>query len=215
MITLYTWGTPNGNKLHIMLEEVGLPYELVPVNLGKGEQRNPAFVAINPNGKIPAIVDSDGPGGRPLALAESGAILIYLADKTRQLIPHDAHERLATLQWIMFQMAHIGPMIGQLHHFMASAPAGNDYALARYRKEGERLLDVLEQHLEKSPHIATPDYTIADICTWPWIRSWVHTTKQQLGTRPALTRWYDAIEQRPAVRRAVDIYNRLRQPAAQ
>jgi GST-like protein len=214
VIKLYTWSTPNGNKLHIMLEEVGLAYELVPVNLRKGEQRNLSFLRISPNGKIPAIVDTDGPGG-PLVLAESGAILIYLGEKTQRLIPRDARERLATLQWIMFQMAHVGPMIGQLHHFLTSAPSGNDYAIERYRKEGERLLDVLEQRLQASTFIATSDYSIADICTWPWIRSWVHTTKQQLGERPALTDWYRAIEQRPAVRKAIDIYDRLRQPVTQ
>ncbi len=214
MIKLYTWGTPNGNKLHIMLEELGLDYELIPVNLGKGEQRDPAFVAINPNGKIPAIVDMDGPGGRPLSLAESGAILIYLGEKTGRLIPGDPCERLATLQWVMFQMAHVGPMVGQLHHFIASAPAGNAYGIERYRKEGERLLDVLDRRLQDSAHLANADYTIADICTWPWIRSWIHTTKQPLGARPALTRWYEQIEQRPAVRKAVDIYNRLRASAA-
>jgi GST-like protein len=213
VIKLYTWGTPNGNKLHIMLEEVGLAYELVPVNLGKGEQRSPSFLKINPNGKIPAIVDTDGPGGGPLVLAESGAILIYLGEKTQRLIPRDARERLAALQWIMFQMAHVGPMIGQLHHFLTSAPSRNDYAIERYRKEGERLLDVLEQRLQASAFIATSDYSITDICTWPWIRSWVHTTKQPLGERPALTDWYRAIEQRPAVRRAIEIYDRLRQPA--
>jgi GST-like protein len=214
MIKLYTWGTPNGNKIHIMLEELAVQYELIPVNLGKGEQRAPEFLKINPNGKIPAIIDTDGPGGRPLALAESGAILIYLADKEKRLIPTDPRERLATLQWIMFQMAHVGPMIGQLHHFMSSAPAGNDYGIARYRNEGERLMDVLEHRLGQSDYIAGADYTIADICTWPWIRSWIHTTKQQLGARPSLTRWYDEIERRPAVRKAVDIYYRLRQSSA-
>ena len=214
MIKLYTWGTPNGNKLHIMLEELGLDYELIPINLAKREQYDPAFLKINPNGKIPAIVDNDGPGGRPLTLAESGAILIYLAEKTGRFIPKDAHERLATLQWIMFQMAHIGPMIGQLHHFMASAPPGNDYGIERYRREGERLMDVLDGRLKQSAHIANADYTIADICTWPWIRSWVHTTKQTLGARPGLTRWYAEIEKRAAVRKAIDIYDQLRASAS-
>jgi GST-like protein len=213
VIRLYTWGTPNGNKLHIMLEELGLKYELIPVNLAKREQYDPAFLKINPNGKVPAIVDSDGPNGRSLALAESGAILIYLGEKTGRFIPQDAHQRLAMLQWIMFQMAHVGPMIGQLHYFMASAPPGNDYGVERYRKEGERLMNVLDNRLKESTYIANADYTIADICTWPWIRSWVHTTKQSLGDRPALTRWYDEIERRPAVRKAVEIYNQLRASA--
>ena len=210
MIKLYTWGTPNGNKLHMMLEEIGVAYELIPVNLGKREQRAPAFIAVSPNGKIPAIVDTDGPNGQPFALAESGAILIYLAEKTGRFMSSDARERMVTLQWIMFQMSHIGPMIGQLHHFMTSAPPGNEYGIERYRKEGERLMDVLESRLEVSEYLASGDYGIADIATWPWVRSWVNTTKQVLGARPSLIRWYDAIEQRPATVKAIDIYNSLR-----
>jgi GST-like protein len=213
VITLYSWGTPNGNKLHIMLEELGLQYRLVPVNLARGEQRNPEFVKISPNAKIPAIVDPRGPDGRIVTLSESGAILIYLAEKHGQFMPTDPLERLAALQWIMFQMGHVGPMIGQLHHFQ-SAPAGNDYAIERYRKEGERLLDVMEVRLRASAFLASGEYSIADICTWPWIRSWVHTTKQELGARPALTRWYAAIEERPAVKKAVRIYNELRESGA-
>lgn len=210
MITLYSWGTPNGNKLHIMLEELGLQYRLIPVNLGRGEQRNAEFVRISPNAKIPAIVDPRGPDGRTVTLAESGAILIYLAERYGQFMPADPVERLAALQWIMFQMGHVGPMIGQLHHFQASAPAGNDYAIGRYRKEGARLLDVMETRLRGSPHLACAGYSIADICTWPWVRSWVHTTRQELGARPALTRWYETIEQRPAVKKAIRIYDELR-----
>lgn len=213
MITLYTWGTPNGNKLHIMLEELGLQYRLVPVNLMRGEQRNPEFVKISPNGKIPAIVDPRGPDGRIVTLSESGAILIYLAEKHGQFMPADPLERLAVLQWIMFQMGHVGPMIGQLHHFQ-SGTAGNDYAIERYRKESERLLDVMEVRLRRSAFLASGEYSIADICTWPWIRSWVHTTKQELGARPALTRWYAAIDERPAVKKAVRIYNELRESGA-
>lgn len=215
MIKLYTWGTPNGNKLHIMLEETGLEYALFPVNLGEGEQYEPSFLKISPNGKIPAIIDTDGPDGQPLALAESGAILVYLADKAERFIPQGKRERFVVLQWIMFQMAHIGPMIGQLHHFMAKAPKGNDYSIARYQTEGERLMDVLDRRLRESEYVADGSYTIADICTWPWIRSWVHTTKQELGQRQALTRWYHEIEQRPAVCKAINIYNELRQPSPQ
>ena len=210
MIKLYTWGTPNGNKLSMMLEETGVAYELIPVNLGNGEQRAPEFIAINPNGKIPAIVDTDGPGGRPFILAESGAILIYLAEKTGRLMSNTVRERMATLQWIMFQMSHVGPMIGQLHHFMASAPPGNEYGVERYRKEGDRLMDVLDRRLDNSQHLVDGDYSIADIATWPWVRSWVHTTRQALGARPALIRWYEAIEQRPATVKAIEIYNDLR-----
>jgi len=215
MIKLFTWGTPNGNKVLIMLEELGLQYELVPVNLTKRAQHEPAFVKISPNRKIPAIVDSDGPDGLPLALAESGAILIYLGNKTNRLIPQtNSRAYPAVLQWIMFQMAHVGPTIGQLHHFMSGAPAGNDYAMRRFRDEGNRLLDILDVRLRESSHLASAEYTIADICTWPWIRSWVHTTKQQIGERPSLQRWFSEIEQRPAVRKAVDTYNHLRASAA-
>ena len=213
MITLYTWGTPNGNKIVLMLGELGMEYKLVPVNLGKGEQRRPDFVAMSPNAKIPAIVDDDGPDGRTVALSESGAILIYLAEKSGRFMPADALERLAALQWIMFQMAHVGPTIGQLHHFMSGAPAGNDYAVERYRNEGGRLMDVLDARLRQSRYLANAEYGIADMCTWPWIRSWVHTTKQQLGARPGLTRWYDEIERRPAAVKAIEIYNELRASA--
>lgn len=209
MLKLYTWGTPNGNKVHLMVEELGIPYELIPVNLGKGEQRRPEFLKINPNGKIPAMVDSEGIGGRPVVLAESGAILIYLAEKFGRFMPSDPHARLATLQWTMFQMAHVGPMIGQLHHFRSS-PAGNDYAIERYRTEGNRILDVLDGRLGESNYLADEDYSIADICTWPWIRSWVHTTMQDLGVRPFLRRWYGRIEQRPAAVKAIRIDETLR-----
>ena len=210
MIDLYTWGTPNGNKIHIMLEETGTPYKLIPINLSKGEQNDPAFLKINPNGKIPAIVDRDGPDGAPLTLAESGAILFYLAHKTGRFLSGNQRIRLATSQWIMFQMSHVGPMIGQLHHFMSAAPSGNEYATERYRKEGERLMDVLDRRLQNSFYLANEDYSIADICTWPWVRSWVHTTKQSLGERQGLTRWFETIEQRPAVRKAIEIYDALR-----
>ena len=210
VIALYSWGTPNGNKIHIMLEELGVRYRLLPVDLGRGAQHDPAFRAISPNGKIPAIVDPAGPGGRTVSLAESGAILIYLAEKYSRFIPADALERLATLQWIMFQMGHIGPMIGQLHHFQSVA-AGNEYGIERYRSEGGRLLTVMDERLSQSPHLASADYTIADMCTWPWIRSWVHTTKQEIGNRPALQRWYDEIGGRPAVKAAVRIQNELRE----
>lgn len=214
MIKLYTWGTPNGNKLHIMLEELKLPYELSPVNLGKREQHSADYLRINPNAKIPAIVDSDGPDGNPLTLFESGAILIYLAEKSGRLLPEDARGRAIAIQWIMFQMANIGPMIGQLHHFTASAPERVDYAISRYRTECERLLGVMDARLAEADYLAGGEYTIADICTWPWIRSWIHTLKNTLGDWPHVNRWYEAIEQRPAVRQAVQIYDRLRASAA-
>jgi len=210
LIKLYTWGTPNGTKVVILLEETGADYELIPVDLSKGQQRDPAFLELNPNGKIPAIHDTEGPDGQALALAESGAILFYLANKFARFVPFDPRGRIVTLQWIMFQMAHIGPMIGQLHHFMSSAPPGNEYSFERCRKEGERLLDVLNGRLAESAYLAGADYTIADICTWPWLCSWIHTTKQPLGARNALKLWYEAIAARPPVRKAIDVYNALR-----
>lgn len=193
-----------------MLEELGVAYELLPINLSKGEQHRPEFLKISPNGKIPAIVDLDGPDGKTVTLAESAAVLIYLGEKYGRFIPADAVQRLATLQWIMFQMAHVGPMVGQLHHFQVSAPAGNGYAIERYKKESERLMDVLEIRLAESLYLANADYTIADICTWPWVRSWIFTTKQELGPRRALRRWFEAIDARPAVKKAVSIYDQLR-----
>jgi GSH-dependent disulfide-bond oxidoreductase len=214
VISLYSWGTPNGNKIHIMLEELAVPYRLIPVDIGHGEQHDPAFRAISPNGKIPAIVDQDGPGGRTVSLAESGAILIYLAEKYGRFLPADPLDRLSALQWIMFQMGHIGPMIGQLHHFQSTAPAGNEYSIERYRKEGQRLLTVLDERLARSPYLAGGDYSIADMCTWPWLRSWIHTTRQELGKRPALQRWFDQIGERPAVKAAVRIQAELRELAA-
>jgi GSH-dependent disulfide-bond oxidoreductase len=210
VIKLYTWGTPNGNKIVIMLEELALPYQLIPINLGKREQHAAEFLRVNPNAKIPAIVDSNGPGGEPITLFESGAILIYLGEKTGRLLPADARGRYIVLQWVMFQMANTGPMFGQVHHFKASAPKGNEYSLERYQKEGERLLSVLDGRLAQAEYLAGAEYTIADICNWPWVRSWVHTLNNDLGERPHLKRWYETIEQRPAVRKAVDIYNRLR-----
>jgi GSH-dependent disulfide-bond oxidoreductase len=214
VIKLYTWATPNGNKIVIMLEEILLPYELVPVNLGKREQYTPEFLRINANAKIPAIIDPEGPDGRPITLFESGAILIYLAEKTGRFLPAEPRDRHMVNQWIMFQMANTGPMFGQLHHFKASAPDGNDYARERYQKEGERLLGVLDGHLAQSEYLVGNEYSIADICNWPWIRSWIYTLKNDLGGRSHLRRWYDAIEVRPAVRKGVEIYNRLRASTA-
>ncbi len=210
MIELYTWGTPNGNKIVIMLEECGLPYRPVPVNLGKREQYSPEFLRINPNAKIPAIIDTDGPGGQPITLFESGAILLYLAEKTGRFCPVSPRERYIVTQWIMFQMANTGPMFGQLHHFKASAPKGNDYSLDRYQREGERLLGVLDGQLAQTQYLAGSEYTIADICNWPWTRSWIHTLKNAFGQRPNLVRWFDRIEDRPAVRKAIELYNQLR-----
>jgi GST-like protein len=214
VITLYSWGTPNGNKLHILLEELGDPYELVPVNLGAGEHRAPSFLRINPNGKIPAIIDSDGPSGKPLALFESGAILIYLAEKTGRFLPNEPADRYRAMQWIMFQMGGIGPIFGQLHHFKASAPQPIPYAIERYTREGERLFTVLNEHLTNCDYLVGSQYSIADMSTWPWARSWIYTLNNDIEQWPNVMRWYHSIERRPAVERAVEIYSRLKASGA-
>lgn len=210
MITLYSWGTPNGNKLHIMLEELGDSYELVPINLGTGEQRAPEFLQISPNGKVPAIIDADGPNGKPFALFESGAILIYLAEKTGRFLPDRPDDRYRAMQWIMFQMGGMGPMFGQLHHFKASAPQPFPYAIERYTREGERLLSVLDDHLANCDYLVESQYSIADMCTWPWVRSWIYTLNNSIEPWSNVVRWYQSIERRPAVGKAIEIYNRLR-----
>ncbi len=214
MIELYTWATPNGNKAHIMLEECGLEYEVVPVRLGKREQHAPGFLRINPNAKIPAIVDPDGPAGRPLTLFESGAILVYLAEKTGRFLASDGPDRYLALQWVMFQMANTGPMFGQLHHFKSSAPEKLDYAVRRYEDESKRLLGVLETRLAESAWLAGEDYSIADICNWPWCRSWIHTLGYSLAEFPHVARWFDLIAERAGVRRGMAVYERLRASAA-
>lgn len=211
MIDLYTWSTPNGMKVNILLEEAGLAYRLKPVRLGAGEQMRPAFLALNPNGKVPVIVDSDGPAGAPFTLFESGAILLYLAEKAGAFLPGEAAGRMVAVQWVMFQMAGLGPMFGQVHHFASKAPEGNGYALARYASESERLLDVIDGRLSEAPFLAGLAYSIADMAAWPWVRSWQHTIGRGLGERAALRRWYDDIEGRPAVMRAVATYLALRQ----
>lgn len=202
MIHAYSWPTPNGHKLHIMLEETGLDYTLHPVDIGAGDQFDPAFLAINPNNKIPAIVDDEGPDGARFALAESGAILIYLAEKTGSFMPTAPRPRYAALQWLMFQMAHIGPMLGQAHHFRGYAPVRISYAIERYTSEANRLYGVLDDHLGSSQFLAGDDYTIADIATFPWLRS--HAKQGvALGDYPSVQRWFDGIAARPAVQRGL------------
>jgi GSH-dependent disulfide-bond oxidoreductase len=203
MIELYTWTTPNGRKVSIMLEETGLPYNVHPVDIGKGEQFRPDYVAINPNSKIPAIIDSDGPGGAPLAIFESGAILIYLAEKTGKLLPRDPVARIAALQWLMFQMGGVGPMFGQAHHFLRAAPEPVPYGIERYTKETRRLYGVLERRLGEAEYLAG-DYSIADIATFPWVarHEW---HKVELAEFPQVARWYAAIAARPAVARGMRV----------
>jgi GST-like protein len=198
MIDLYTWATPNGRKVSILLEELGLPYTVHPVNIGKGEQRTPEFIALNPNSKIPAIVDTEGPEGKPLRLFESGAILIYLADKTGRFLPKAPQRYYEVLQWLMFQMGGVGPMFGQNHHFRRSAKEPVPYAIKRYADETARLYGVMDKRLGEAPFLAAGEYTIADIATFPWVAR--HEWHQiALGDYPNVKRWYDAIAARPAV----------------
>src|SRR6476620_6238467 len=172
MIEVYSWATPNGHKVHVMLEECGLAYLATPVNIGAGDQFKPDFLAISPNNKIPAIVDADGMDGKPISLFESGAILVYLASKTGSFLGRSDRDKFATLQWLMFQMGGVGPMLGQAHHFRIYAPEKVEYAVNRYTNEAKRLYGVIDKQLQKTEWLAGDEYTIADIATFPWLRSW-------------------------------------------
>ena len=204
MIEVWTWPTPNGHKVHIALEELGLPYRVVPVDIGAGAQFQEAFLALNPNHRIPAIVDPDGPGNQRLELFESGAILIYLAEKTGRLMPSDASGRYICLQWLMFQMGGIGPMFGQFNHFASYAPEKLPYAIERYSNEVKRLHRVLERRLSESAYLAGPEYGIADIANFAWVRN-PDRRGIDLTEYPAVQRWHDAIAARPAVQRGVGV----------
>lgn len=203
MIDLYTWSTPNGRKVSIMLEELALPYNVHAIDIGKGDQFEPGFVAISPNSKIPAIIDSDGPDGRPFALFESGAILLYLADKTGRLLPAAKPQRFEAIQWLMFQMGGIGPMFGQTHHFLRAAPEPVPYAIERYSKETRRLYGVLDRHLADREWLGA-EYSVADIATFPWTarHEW---HKVDLSEFPHVKRWFDRIAARPAVQRGMKV----------
>ena len=203
MIDLYTWGTPNGRKVSIMLEELGMQYEVHPINIGKGDQFKPEFVAICPNSKIPAIVDRDGPDGKPYALFESGAILLYLSWKTGKLFPKDVKDQFQVLQWLMFQMGGVGPMFGQTHHFLRAAPGPVPYAIERYSKETRRLYGVLDRHLTTQEYLGR-SYSVADIATYPWTarHDW---HKVELADFPAVERWYNQVGTRPAVQRGMKV----------
>ena len=203
MIDLYTWSTPNGRKVSIMLEETGLKYGVFPIDITKSQQFAEDFVRINPNSKIPAIVDHDGPGGKPFPLFESGAILIYLADKTGKLLPEEPLAHYRTLQWLMFQMGGVGPMFGQAHHFLRAAPEKIQYGIDRYTKEARRLYGVMDGRLKNSEYLAG-EYTIADIATYPWVarHEW-HLVN--LADFPHVKRWYAAIGARPAVKKGMAV----------
>ncbi len=203
MIDLHFWTTPNGYKVSIALEELGLPYRVLPVNIGAGEQFKPEFLAISPNNKIPAIVDTEGPGGKPYPLFESGAILLYLAEKAGRLLPTDTAARYRVIEWLMFQMANVGPMLGQAHHFRGYAPEKIEYAVNRYTNEARRLYGVMDRRLEAHEYFAD-DYSVADIAIFPWLRS--HARQGvDLDDYPHLRRWYDAMAERPAVQRGLEV----------
>jgi GST-like protein len=211
MIEVYSWATPNGHKVHVMLEECGLAYRAIPVDIGAGAQFAPEFLAISPNNKIPAIVDPDGPDGQPISLFESGAILVYLAAKTGRFLPSDLRGRYRTLEWLMFQMGSIGPLLGQTHHFRMYAPEKIPYAIDRYSNEAKRLYGVMDTRLKTSEFIATDEYTIADIAIFPWLRSW-QNQGIDWADFPYLKAWFDRIAARPAVQRGVAVLSGLRKP---
>jgi GST-like protein len=205
MIQLYTWGTPNGKKVSIMLEEIELPYEVHPINIGQGDQFKPEYLAINPNNKIPSIIDTDGPGGKPFPLFESGAILMYLAEKSGKLSPTDMRQRYTVIQWLMFQMGGVGPMFGQANYFFRLEEKV-PYAIERYQKEALRLYGVLEKALGQNEYLAGK-YSIADIATYPWV--WRHEMHHvKLEEFPNVKGWYDKISERPAVKRGMEIPKR-------
>lgn len=211
MIDVYTWPTPNGHKVHIMLEECGLEYAVHPIDIGSGAQFTPEFLAISPNNKIPAIVDNDGPGGQPLALFESGAILVYLAEKTGRFLPKDPVGRYTTLQWVMFQMGGLGPMLGQAHHFRLYAPEQIEYAVNRYTNEAGRLYGVMDRQLGITAYLAGNEYSIADIASFPWTRSWKNQGID-LDDFPNVKRWFDTIAAREAVKKGVEVLAGARKP---
>ena len=210
-IQVFSWPTPNGHKVHIMLEECGLPYKAIPVNIGTGAQFEADFLKISPNNKIPAITDPQGPGGKPISLFESGAILLYLAGKTGKFLPAGDRAKFDVLQWLMFQMGGVGPMLGQNHHFRTYAPEKLPYAIDRYTNEAKRIYGVIDRQLTANRYIAGKSYSIADMAIYPWLRNW-KAQGIELADYPALKAWYDALEQRPAVQRGVKVLADLRKP---
>lgn len=211
MLEVYSWPTPNGHKVHIMLEECGLAYRVHPVDIGSGEQFEADFLRISPNNKIPAIVDPDGPDGVPISLFESGAILLYLAGKVGKLLPQDTAGKFEVLQWLLFQMGSVGPMLGQAHHFRLYAPEKLPYAIDRYTNEAKRLYSVINKRLGSSRYIGGDSYSIADIAIWPWLRSWKNQGVA-LGEYSHLKGWFDEIDARPAVQRGIAVLAAERKP---
>ena len=211
MIEVYSWATPNGHKVHIMLEECGLPYRVHAVNIGTGDQFKPEFLAISPNNKIPAITDPQGPDGKPISLFESGAILLYLASKTGRFLPRSDRQKWQVLQWLMFQMGGVGPMLGQNHHFRQYAPEKIEYAINRYTNEARRLYGVMDRQLDGRRFIAGNQYTIADMAIFPWLRNWKNQGIDW-AEFPRLHEWFERIGARPAVQRAVQVLADARKP---
>jgi len=213
VIDLYSWATPNGVKVHIMLEEVELPYRVHPIDIGAGDQFDPEYLKLNPNNKIPAIVDSESPDRKPFTVFESGAILVYLAEKTGKLLPGNMRGRHTVMQWLMFQMGGIGPMLGQAHHFRQYAPEKIPYAIDRYTNEARRLYCVLDKRLGEEEYLAG-EYSIADIATWPWIRLY-DRQGQDLDDFPNIRRWHEAIGARPAAQKGVELLSGERKDFAE
>ena len=211
MIDVFSWPTPNGHKVHIMLEECGLAYRALPINIGAGDQFKPDFLKISPNNKIPAITDPQGPDGKPISLFESGAILVYLAAKTGKFMPKSDRAKYEVLEWLMFQMGSVGPMLGQAHHFRMYAPEKIPYAIDRYSNEAKRIYGVIDRRLAQSAWLAGSEYTIADIATFPWLRSW-QNQGIVLSEYPHLEAWFNKIAERPAVQRGVKVLAELRRP---
>ena len=212
MIELHVWPTPNGLKISIMLEECNLPYKAIPVDIRIGDQFKPDFLKISPNNKIPAIIDTEGPDGKAVAVFESGAILMYLADKCGLFLPKDTAERYQVIQWLFFQMASVGPMFGQFNHFTGDVAPELPYAINRYANESNRLMGVIDRRLQEASYIAG-DYSIADMAIFPWVRSYTRKTKN-LGDFPNAKRWFNAVDARPAVKRGLELLATEREAAA-
>ncbi len=215
MITLYGMGSPNVVKIYIALEELRLPYQVRPVDVFAGAQFDAEFLKLNPLAKVPVITDSDGPGGEPISVFESGAILLYLADKTGELLPHDPRPRANAIQWMMVQMTNVGPMCGQLVHFKRFAPAGNDYAVSRYATQVHRLFELYDQRLASQGWVGGAEYSIADIAAFPWLRNGAMLLGDAAAEFGNVRGWVDRIAARPAVQRALAAVDKVRSETTQ